>query len=892
MRFYSYLLIAPFVVAPFFVVGVAGCGDDGLTCGPGTVAMGGACVADDSVCGSGTTFNPSTGLCETEPTVTCAPGTTEMMGECVPDGTVICGAGTMYDVPSGRCIPDITGCGEGTVEVDGVCVPFDDALMADNEEGSEPNDATMEGATVPTFTVPAADASTTFSGCVVPTDFDGDGALDSDLDSWLFSVAEPTLLEIRVDGFGGLSGGFIVAPTEADLVADGFIRAGVSLTSHRAERQLYLPKAGTYVLSFTDGRSILVGPAGGEEACYYAQVTRRNLPAPVALAGTTTGTTFDAPLFYEVDGSPDQFLFASLVEEGSATEGALVALTGGAYYGSASVAEDLFGLVPATIPLADLTDTTVLLVVDHVIDYSLDETPWSLEARDTGARPLPRDGTITATHSDGPSVIDRIFFSFDAAAGEVVHVELSAGGDGLAVRLFGPDGAPRTDLCTDCTAVDAWYRTDAAGTYYVAVRNLDGTDGVEYTITSALVNAVPLALPIGTDGFFSLAAAERGFILLDTTDAAWLEFRASMLTDLTGVGVTFYADEPGVLDVEVLALGGGLATATSSFGRIVEGEDRTYLVQLEDAGTHTGTEGFSFNVSNRAFTDLGAVSAASPIAPRMETLPAAPDQAYFLVHAADGSQLTVRATPEAGVDVRIRDFDREETVRTTANAGAAGAAENLVHTLGGESFLAFAVSRVSGAAAMVTLEVTALDPPYSLSEGALAFTDVCTPATMVALDSDDDDLTSVVALDSFSFEFFGDAVPSAVISTNGWLTFDSTYDGAGSPDPARYSDPRTLPESGDPDAIIAPFWTDLAGITLCVSKEATRAVVQWSGTLYGGGAAVEYQVVLHADGHIDFVYGAGHEATGATIGIENADASFGISRSSTAASTSLTFTPR
>jgi hypothetical protein len=882
MRFYSYLLIA----------WVSGCGDDALTCGPGTVAMGGACVADESVCGTGTTFNPSTGLCETEPTVTCAPGTTEIMGECVPDGTVICGAGTMYDASSGRCIPDITGCGEGTVEVDGVCVPYDDSLVADNEEGGEPNDATMEGATVPTFVVPDADASTTFSGCVVPTDFDGDGALDADLDSWLFSVTEPTLLEIRVDGFGGLSGGFIVAPTEPDLVADGFVRAGVSLTSHRAERQLYLPKAGTYVLSFTDGRSILVGPAGGEDACYYAQVTRRAVPAPAALDGEAMGTTFDAPLFYEVDASADQFLFASLVEEGAATEGALVALTGGTYYGSASVAEDLFGLVPATIPIADLGDTTVLLVVDHVIDYSLDETPWALEVRDTGARPLPRDGTITATHSDGPSVIDRIFFSFDAAAGEVVHVELSAAGDALAVRLFGPDGALRTDLCTDCTAVDAWYRADAAGTYYVAVRNLDGTDGADYTITSALANVAPVDLTIGADAPVSLAAAERAFFLLDTTGAAWLEFRASMLMNLTGVGVTFYPDGPGVLDEDLIATGTGSATASASFGRIVDGEDRTFLVAVEDAGAYAGTESFVFNASNRTFVDLGMVSAASPIAPRTETLPPAPDQAYFIVHAADGSQLTVTATPEAAADARIRDFDRDETVRSTANAGAAGVAETLVHSLGGETFLAFAVSRVSGGASMFTLEVTALDPPYSVTEGTLAFTDVCTPATIVALDSDDDDLTSVIALDSFSFEFFGEAVPSAVISTNGWLTFDASYDGESSFDPARYEDPGSLPESGDPDAIVAPFWTDLAGIELCVSKEAARAVIQWRGTLYGGGATVEHQVVLHADGRLDFVYGAGHRASAATIGVENADASFGISRSAASASTSLTFTPR
>jgi hypothetical protein len=887
MRSNRYLLIASLLGA--------GCGDDALTCGPGTVVAGGACVADDSVCGAGTTFNPSTGLCETEPTVTCAPGTIDMDGECVPDGTVICGAGTMYDASSGRCIPDITGCGEGTVNVGGVCVPFDDSLVADNEEGGEPNDATMEGATVPSFEVPEVDATVSFSGCVVPTDFDADGSLDVDLDSWLFNVTEPTLLEISVAGRGGLSGGFVVIPTDPALVADGYVRAGVSLTSHRAERRLYLPKAGTYVLSFTDGRSILIGPAGGDDACYFAQVTRRAVPAPADLtAGGATGTSLRTPLFYQSSGTADQLLFASLVEEAEAADGSLVALVGGDYYRSAAVTADLFGTLPATVPIADLSaGAEVLLVVDAVLDYSLDETPWTLEVRDVGARPLPRDGTITATHSDGPSVADRIFFSLDAAEGEVVHLAIEAGGDAMAVRLFGPDGEPKTDLCADCTEVDAWYRADAAGTHYVAIRNLDGVDGEDYEIQSDLANAAPVELTIGTPATADLRPASRAFFLVDTSGASWLELRASMLTDLITADVTIYPDLTGVLDVEVPSITAGTLTATTSFGRVVEGEERTLLVSIDDAGPFAGSETLTFTAQERTFVDLGTVSAAAPIAPAAASIPAAGERAYFLVRAADGSQLTVTAAPGAGADVRIVGLERDESARATADEEGAAGAEALVHSLGGETFLAFAVERVTGGATTVMLGVTAIDPPYSVGEGTLAFTDVCSASTAIALDNDDDALSAPIAFDTFAFEYFGERVSSAVISTNGWLTFDASYDGAGSLDPARYENPASLPEDGDPDAIVAPFWTDLAAIELCVLKEAARVVVQWRGTLYGGGAAVELQVVFHADGSFDVMYGAGHEATAATIGIENADHSFGLARARGAApSTSLSFAPR
>jgi hypothetical protein len=261
-------LIPIFGVAALALVGAASCGDNAVECGPLTHEVGGQCVPD----------------------ATCGTGTVLAGGVCVPDGTVVCQQGTVFEPSTGTCVIDPDACVDGTTLVDGQCVPDDELLegMADLTEGAEPNgpsDDNIAGM----FDAPALNASTTIYGCVNPVaDTDGDGNLDSDLDTWLVTADAPMVLEITADGIRGLSAGFIAINADAALspVLDNWQRLGLNVTSDTSKREIYLPAAGTYALLLTDARSILLGQAGagGDDTCYFATIRHVPNPTPVAVS--------------------------------------------------------------------------------------------------------------------------------------------------------------------------------------------------------------------------------------------------------------------------------------------------------------------------------------------------------------------------------------------------------------------------------------------------------------------------------------------------------------------------------------------------------------------------------------------------------------------------------
>ncbi|MEQ9079304.1 MAG: hypothetical protein RLP09_35925 [Sandaracinaceae bacterium] len=244
----------------------------------------GECVTDDR-CPRGTVREGDECVALSE----CVDGTVREGGECVPDGSVLCGAGTVFDAETGRCVADPGSCGAGTVLVDGRCVPYDDTLEADTVEGSENNDPERGGRARP-LTLAEIGDTTSIRGCVEPADLDGDGALDADRDGYLFTVSEPTVLRVRVDGVHGASGGFMVLPDIPALATDGWRRLGVSLVGDDAERELFLPHAGRYILLVSDSRSLVFDAAvGGPDACYFATIERRPMPSPTRFAHRTEG---------------------------------------------------------------------------------------------------------------------------------------------------------------------------------------------------------------------------------------------------------------------------------------------------------------------------------------------------------------------------------------------------------------------------------------------------------------------------------------------------------------------------------------------------------------------------------------------------------------------------
>ena len=255
----------------------------------------------------------------------CGAGTVAIGDECFPDGSVICAGGTSFDEKSGLCVPDLRECREGTVQVGDECVTLDDTLMADSEEGAEPNDWRQAGSAVPFLSLAEA-AATTLKGCFEPVDHDHDGVPDPDLDSWFVRVAEPTILNVRTDGVGGASAASVLRSVEGNLHRQMGYRFGIDLTSDGSERTMFLPKAGTYVLSIVDSRSLdLLGPdpldglpAGDGTSCYFAEVGIVEMPAAAALREEPMSSDFGALRVFNLADTPDAVIRRVSISSASA----------------------------------------------------------------------------------------------------------------------------------------------------------------------------------------------------------------------------------------------------------------------------------------------------------------------------------------------------------------------------------------------------------------------------------------------------------------------------------------------------------------------------------------------------------------------------------------------
>lgn len=162
-------------------------------------------------------------------------------------------------------------------------------------------------------------------------------------------------------------------------------------------------------------------------------------------------------------------------------------------------------------------------------------------------------------------------------------------------------------------------------------------------------------------------------------------------------------------------------------------------------------------------------------------------------------------------------------------------------------------------------------PAYSFQDsvtGDAVYTweDISASGTLLSVVSAGDDNYEKVALSGFAFPFYGANYTSVFISSNGFLAFgngDASYYNIG------------LPSRDAPTAIIAPFWDDHypgAGGNIYILQEPARVIIQYQDVnRYGGGAAYTFQVVLHADGRIQFRYQVlTGDLQSCTVGIQDA----------------------
>lgn len=159
--------------------------------------------------------------------------------------------------------------------------------------------------------------------------------------------------------------------------------------------------------------------------------------------------------------------------------------------------------------------------------------------------------------------------------------------------------------------------------------------------------------------------------------------------------------------------------------------------------------------------------------------------------------------------------------------------------------------------------------------------------------SNDDGYTTVSV--GFNFPFYNNSYSTVHIGTNGFLGFGSTsgmYD---------YS-PDAIPNSNDPDNIVAPLWTDLnpsrgGSIWYCrtTAYGQQALVVNWVGVPYYYNTSPNtFQAVLLANGEIRFNYDYVASYRTYSTGVENQNGTIGTQawrRTSSMNDVSLLFTP-
>lgn len=244
---------------------LGGCGDNSRSCGDGTIVMNGFCVP--AGCGVGTV-------------------TDEETGECVPDGTIVCSNGTRFDPLTSQCQIDPAACQHGTVLVDGACVDPATGMVANLSEGPEPNSMNV---------IEVGDSR---AGNIVlgATSFVIHGTIEPhsgtpDVDTYVLTLAAPTLVRVSADGLG-LNTAFVVMSPDVG----GWQRFAINLAGDTSQRDVFLPIAGTYLFAISDTATMFdyadtgtatAATASGE---YYVSVTARALPTPTTLTSTASGT--------------------------------------------------------------------------------------------------------------------------------------------------------------------------------------------------------------------------------------------------------------------------------------------------------------------------------------------------------------------------------------------------------------------------------------------------------------------------------------------------------------------------------------------------------------------------------------------------------------------------
>lgn len=683
--------------------GTTGTCEPDLGCGPGTHEDGGECVPDDVECAPGTVWDDEAGAC----IPVCVAGThrDDETGACIPDSAA-CVSGQVWDPEAGDCVDVADFCADGTTWVasEGRCVPDDELIEADQLEGTAENDPAFGGESAyEELALPAVGEAYVIGGTVsAPEDKDGDGMLDPDFDYWIFAVAGPTLIRLAADGVGGASSGFAVVAIAEDL---DYSRFGIGSTMDGAVRDVYLPAAGTYAVIATDAMNLIAtsGPFfGGEGFGYF--ITVEQLPTPTATDVTfsdgVASTTATWPAAPPASGSMLGF-FSMALDVGDGDAGALFSFELATESGAVSPVMMVFGAdhsflfaTDAARPWAVDADETVTVVADYQYFFAVDDTDYGVAIDDLGMGTV--DGSLPSTTIDQPewtyedgTDFPWTYYGFTATAGDVVtllattstgvtYFEVTSADFATSFGWFqGSDAAPDTDG-------EIRFYAPYTGLYVVSVLGVQGLEGFlfveripeqSFDITLAPLSQTPAdATPPET--FSGVTVDEReyeAFFLLAPAagDALWLEVEGAGA--FAPVMTLYPIEEPGPL------------AGTAVSGRAVPvrfPDGAPQLVGVADEAHEAGS--FDLTVTPLTIVDLGALTAAAPVADSGRALPAGTTRVFFQMTPDAAGIATITVTP-TGFDAALvpRDATLAETgyedgqsadlPETTTMAVAAGA---------------------------------------------------------------------------------------------------------------------------------------------------------------------------------------------------------------------------
>ncbi len=325
---------------------LGGCGDNSRSCGVGTRVEDGYCVP--AGCGVGTVSDEET-------------------GECVPDGTVVCSDGTRFDPVTSRCEIDPAACQNGTVLVDGACADPAAGMLADLNEGPEPNAMNViEAGDSRAGNIVLGAKPFVVHGTLVPHAGDA-----PDVDTYVVTVTAPTLLHVSADGIG-VNAGFVV--TSANV--PDWQRFAINLSGDTSQRDVFLPQMGTYKFSigatstmfeYADSGTAGTTTGAGE---YYATFSPRALPTPTALTTSASGMLENGALaFYRATVAAGAHPIT--VTMPSAFAVASVVVTPASYF-----AFDDEDTMPARVTANGVGEA--LIVIDHVYVLSPSEIAYTV----------------------------------------------------------------------------------------------------------------------------------------------------------------------------------------------------------------------------------------------------------------------------------------------------------------------------------------------------------------------------------------------------------------------------------------------------------------------------------------------------------------------------------